>query len=578
MNQKLMNRLREQTVVICDTEGKHLGSGFFVTDKLVVTAAHCVYREKTGDLIQKFSLRRSAEIDYNGRLREFPGNVAFIEVDESFSQESRIPVGYCKNLNYGVPIDVYGYPELQPEGYSFSHKINQNFYKADETDGKSNIRPTIQCLVRNVEGALNSYEGLSGSPVVVQDCIVGMAVAQDEGGDEVNAILILDFVLIYEEFEKKQIKMREITLGRGECASNRNMPGKNSLYSQAWWIIKEPHKENKRVLISDRYSIVLATFLLGLEGGADIILASPWKCGVAEVLQTETTKYERKFPNWKGRQWIEYREGELPDWETLTAYSGVVISVSADHYNDNLVYESIIGQGRIKKDILVLWNIWSEEPQKAILQAVRASEQLDNREQKEVLTVFSSWEKEEAKPEELSHILLVHKEAYVWLEHQIWDSKDIRSFLLNLNAEETDALAWEVFQMCREGQRQNLSDLFECLWDMCSESVRKLIAFCEGGGEWANLLEVEPAVLKRWFSTVHKEECSRILPYLQKEPVLYWTAILSNPHCTGDVLWEWCVPERRALVQLVLNQGVVDCDDIELCEKARVIRKQIRPT
>ena len=227
----------------------------------------------------------------------------------------------------------------------------------------------------------------------------------------------------------------------------------------------------------------------------------------------------------------------------------------------------------MRKDVLVLWNIWSEQPEQAVLQAVRMSGRFLPDEKNDLLTVFPSWQ------DEPSHMVLVHETVSTWLDKQIWEYVDLDSLLLGLNEEEIDVLVWEIFQRHKNGQAEELRNVFDKLWDTCSESARMLIFFCEGELDLADLTEIAPPVIKRWFATVKEEDCDRILSYLREErsQILYWSAVTSNPYCTQYVLREWSVPDRRVLVQLILGQDTCLYDDVVLCEEAENIRWQIRP-
>lgn len=563
MNDKLMRRLQKQTVQICDMDGNFRGTGFFVTDKLVATVNHCIFNSN-GKIVNPIGVFKGAQMVCEGIPCGFNDEIVFIQLVEEYKQEDRIPIGYCNNLEYGDAVDVYGYPGRQLEGCPLEIKISGNLHQEENEE-----RPSIQFLVRGKEGGLDKYDGLSGSPMVVKNCIIGIAATADEGGQDTNALHFYDFSrpCIRNLFEKMDINMKEVLIARGNGEKIWNKATIMTLYRRVWWITENA---DRALMLCDQYSIVLGTLLLAVASNADIILASPWESGLAECLQEETQRYEKEIPCWKGRQWIEYEDGVAPDWEKLGEHIGVIVSVSAQNCTDILISGLLTGRRRLRGDVLVLWNIWSDQPNQSVCQAVRAAGQFEGNARKDLLTVFSSWQMEEKLP----YTFLVHETAHEWLKKQPMDELLQESFLLGLRPEETDAITWEVFQQYRENQTEAWDGILRNLWQICSNSVKMLISFCEGEGSLEDLLGVEPSAIKRWFASVKENDCGKILACLRNNRSLYWNAILINPYCTGYVLKEWC--EQRTFAQLLLEQDA-SSNDVLLQDETDVIRRQIRP-
>ena len=567
MDIRLMKKLRKQTVHIYDEKGNARGTGFFVTDNLVATVSHCIVNDD-GSVISP--VLYVGEKAYNGFPKMPVDQIAFIFLPLPCRQEDRFSIGYCSGLDIGDWVDVYGYPQRQPKGHPLDDlEITGNFLEdGDETE------PSIQCTVKNKEGALDRYEGMSGSPMVVGDCIVGIAATVDEGGGDTNALHFYDFSRpnIRNLFEAMGVNLKEVLITRRGKGENRNKATRMSLYRRAWWITESA---DRGIQLSDQYSIVLGTLLLAVTSNADIILASPWESGLAQYLQEETNKYEKEIPDWSGRRWIEYEDGAEPDWETLGEHTGVVVSVSAQDCTDVLLSGLLTGRRRLRGDVLVLWNIWSGQPGQSVRQAIHAAGQFAGNARKDLLTVFSSWQTEGRTEEKLPYTLLVQETAYGWLKKQTLDALSQESFLLGLKPEETDAAAWEAYQQYKGNPTEAWDGIVDGLCQICSDSVRALVSYCEGEGDLEDLLEAEPVVLKRWFASVKEEECEGILACLKNNRSLYWNAILINPYCTGYVLREWC--EQRAFVQLLLEQDVTGGNDVSLKDEADTIRRQIRP-
>lgn len=565
MDAKLIKRLQEQTVRICDMDENFRGTGFFVTDNLVATVRHCIL-DGSGSIINTVSLYRGSKKVYDGNLIASNDEIVFIFVVLPCEQGDRIPIGYCNNLEYGDEADVYGYPTRQPEGHPLDGiKISGNFNE----DGNEE-RPSIQLLVKGIEGGLDKYDGLSGSPMVIGNCIVGIAATADEGGQDTNALHFYDFSRPYIRnlFGRMNINMKEVLIARGNGEKNRNKATTVSLYRRAWWITENT---DMALMLCDQYSIVLRTLLLAVATNADIILASPWESGLAECLQEETQRYEREIPCWKGRRWIEYEDGVEPDWEKLGEQMGVIVSVSAQNCTDILISGLLTGRRRLRGDVLVLWNIWSDQPSQSVCQAVRAAGQFEGNARKDLLTVFSSWQIEEKPP----YTFLVQETAHEWLKKQPLDELLQESFLLGLRPEETDAITWEVFRQYKDSRTEVWDEILSNLWQICSDSVRTLISFCEGEGSLEDLLGVDPSAIKRWFVSVKEEDCKNVLACLRNNRSLYWNAILINPYCTGYVLWECC--KHGTFAQLLLEQDANSSNDVLLQDETDVIRRQIRP-
>lgn len=559
MDAKLLERIKNQTIRIYDLDHKPLGTGFFADDRVVITAGHCLQKLRKKYLKEVFLGQNGVR----GYFLACSNGIAFIYASQPSHQDDRLPLGYCEKLIYDTSLELYGYPKRAPQGYANSVKVSLKLCGTEE--------PSIQCLVRNLPGGLDEYYGLSGAPAVTEGHIVGMVAKEDEGGFEANAIHIIDFANVRDVFVSEGITLNKVHVQEQKKCG----PSRDALYGKAWWIVKKMTKQDEMITISDRYSIILATLLLGIEGKADIVLASPWEYGMAECLKEETLRYKREFPNWNGRQWIEYKSGIYPDWKTLENGLGVIVSIRAEDYKDVLLLGLLTGRRSVKNDILVVWNIWSEDPEQAVLRAVRVAEQFEPDEGKDVLTVFALW-KNERERETCTHTFLVYETARAWMESQAWRRMDWDSFLLELDAEETDVLAGIFFRYYQNKDADDARSELKSLWGMCSDSIRILSSFCGNEPDLTDLRKVEPSAMKRWFARINEKDCTRILTFLKEEgsQALYWSAIISNPYCTGYVLQE-C--GRSMLARLILNPNKGDCSDQLLYEEAENIRRQIRP-
>lgn len=567
MDGKLLDKLKKQTVKICDeSDGKKLlGTGFLVNKETVFTAEHCLYQDHNDPLhrVRLYLGDRS----YDGTVQNCTAGIALIKMSPPYAQACEIRLGYCEKLDYGSAVDFYGFPQNAPEGYELCINIGNKICR-----DQCRRTPFIRCNTSNLVGALEDYTALSGAPVVFQNHIIGMIVMEDTGNHGAYALYIQDFSDYLDEIRKAGIPMERVIL---ESRPDKYKAGAGSLYVKGWWMRKKRDSKGGRLMISDQYSVILATLLLGMRGSADIVLASPWAYGLAEYLQKETDRYEGEIHGWRGRCWTEYRNNTSPNWRMMDNFSGIVISLKAEDCNEVLLSSLLVGRRNARKDMIVLWNIWSSKPEEAVLQAVNTAEKIHYcNERKDVLTVFPSWKSEK----ENGQIFLVHETACKWLEMQSWKETEWDRILLRLNTEEIDALTWEIFQYAQKYKMDEAEEIFERLWVMCSDSIRILISLWGNRNDLASLTEVEPSAIKRWFALMQEKECDQILSVLKKmkNQSLYWSAILSNPYCTRVVLQERCSGDK-VLAGLVLDQNADFSSDIVLNEEAGNIRCQIRP-
>ena len=548
------NVIRMQTVKVCtEQETIVLGTGFFINESLVLTAAHCTKK------IENFGIQygKNNELTVKGKFYKRLGMLAFIKLDTPVSlDEMLLPLGYCEELSEGTSVYIYGYPERELSGYSKEFTISN--ISSEEK------RPTLHFYVKNMEGGLDTYELLSGSPVIYKETIIGIAMKQDKDQDEAYILSAIDFSKMKESLQEEKIPLNQVRI------QQRRSLNTGALNKKAWWLMKAERK--RETTISDRYSIILATLLLGIQERGDIILASSWKHGIEDWLEKETCYYRKMIPGWKGRKWYNF-ERDNSDWRNLENNSGVVIYIKAEEYMQ--LMESGIMEGRkvVNGNILVIWNIWSENPEVAIDQAVTMGEQCFYRNEVDVLTIFSSWKNN-------NHPFRVRGNANRWVNEGKWKEHEADSFLAKLDQEEVDVLA-ECFlrNFSRISDEKNGWDT---IYIRCSESVLALSGLngLEQLEDWLKKQEsIDSAAVKRWFSEIKEEDCRRILDFLKKEEneVLYWVIIISNPYCVRYVLKESCSLQEKKLVELILNRNKEDYSDYQQYEIAENIRYKIRP-
>nr|WP_296442215.1 serine protease [uncultured Acetatifactor sp.] len=572
MDERMKGRLKKQTVKIQDSNGMAKGSGFFVGKNKIMTAEHCIPRDEDGKYVNKIYLCTGTGQTLSSKITpEIYGGMALVLLWKDLPlEEDFFPLGYCNSLIYGDKVDIYGYPRKAPKGFPLDRiEIGEN---SKGSWAEPNM-PTLKCFVRNIVGGLDTYEGLSGSPVVFQGHIVGMVAKEDEGGTEANAIHLLDFSL-YRDLLSENLTLAEV------IRQERKKLDRTALYSQAWWL-RRPYDKKPVPIAADRYSIVLASMLLGMEGNANVILASPWEGGLAEVLQGETNHYQDTLPKWRGRQWSEYDDGALPDWPRLADKAGVVIDIPAKEPCGNLILQALTGRKGGRKDILLLFNIFSLDAREANARALEEAKVIEAHEGYDLLTVSPA--SGTSDEEDISTIVATHDAAKAWLEEKgpeffcdgmggtinpvLWESLDIDGI---------NALAWEISLLYQDGLREEWAEAFHCFWWECSDSMRELMTYAWEGRERPDFAVLDLWDLRRWFRTLNRKGCEEALCSLRTDRAMYWTAILSNPYCTEYVLQELCEPEKALIAEMVLDQQPVACSDVALKDSGEFLRKQIR--
>lgn len=552
--------IRMQTVKVCtEQETTVLGTGFFVNEGLVLTAAHCtkkIENEVVVEEVENFAIQygRNNELMVKGKFYKRLGMIAFIKLDTSVKlDEMLLPLGYCEELSAGISVYIYGYPEREPSGYSKEFTISN--ISSDEK------RPTLHFYVKNMEGGLDTYELLSGSPVIYKETIIGIAMKQDNDNAEAYILSAMDFSKMKKTFWEEKLPLNQVRI---QQKGSLNI---GALNKKAWWLMKA--EGTNEITISDRYFITLATLLLGIQGKGDIILASSWKDGLKDWLESETCHYRELIPKWKGRQWYNFGQ-DISDWRGLENNSGVIIYIKAEEYRQLMELGVMEGRKATNENILVIWNIWSENPEAAIDQAVEMGEQYFFKNEVEVLTIFSSWKNN-------NHPFRVRETANMWVRSEAWKEKEANSFLSKLDEEEVDVLA-ECF-LQNFPQRSDLKNGWNTIYERCSDSVVTLNGLEHREDQFGELDGIEPVAVKRWFSGIKAEDCHRILNFLKKEEneALYWVIVISNSYCVKDVLEESCCLETQKLVELILNRNKEDYSDYQQYEVAEDIRYKIRP-
>lgn len=153
-----------------------IGTGFLVTNDLFITAKHNVHQNRSGKPSEKkiTIIFAGKEIKgetlnlieaYNERI-----DIVFIKLDEPIYDLDFTKVIKSCNSFKNYEFKSYGYPKEKLEGYYLEGSVLSDDKIDDSMDISLNMKE---------EYFLSSYQGLSGSPICVNDFIVGIIIAQE---------------------------------------------------------------------------------------------------------------------------------------------------------------------------------------------------------------------------------------------------------------------------------------------------------------------------------------------------------------------------------------------------------------
>lgn len=155
---------------------KIIGTGFLLTNDLFVTARHNIHKNRIGKPLEK-------EITIIFGRKEVKGNtlnlietynlgidVVFVKLDEPIYDLDFTKVIKPSSSFKSHEFKSYGYPKEKTDGYYLEGTVFSDENSEHDEDIFLNVRE---------EYFLSSYRGLSGSPICVNDFIVGIIIVQE---------------------------------------------------------------------------------------------------------------------------------------------------------------------------------------------------------------------------------------------------------------------------------------------------------------------------------------------------------------------------------------------------------------
>jgi V8-like Glu-specific endopeptidase len=183
-------------------DGKVKGTGFLVNNEYFVTAKHNVVKPLEEAIEKEILINFKCWGKYTGKTinlkkaHERKIDCVIIKLDEEI-----FDADFTQVINVNTSINdfnfkVYGYPKEQVEGLFLKGTIISHLKQKSK-----NIDYVLQV---DKEDNLQSYKGLSGSPITVNDFIVGILIQQDTNVklSGISFNLINDILLLCIEYHR----------------------------------------------------------------------------------------------------------------------------------------------------------------------------------------------------------------------------------------------------------------------------------------------------------------------------------------------------------------------------------------
>lgn len=226
VNESAVNKIKKLVVSVqtFDERGKgiRIGTGMFLDFNHIITANHVV-REATepGCLIKVVynksgqTITADAEVIYQSP--RYDANILRIGADilnEDVEFVGMVPNSFRKReFSYSS----YGFPNVKPEGH---------YQKGIILDESIDANKQLLIDVSLGEGKLNDYRGFSGSPVICNGQLIGIAIEQSVGLNAAQSIKVLDANTFVEILEKKWISKDDFI---EEILENYRLKAKNEV-------------------------------------------------------------------------------------------------------------------------------------------------------------------------------------------------------------------------------------------------------------------------------------------------------------------------------------------------------------
>lgn len=201
---------------------KIVGTGFLVTKDLFITARHNIHQNSSGIPEEKEITIKIKEKEVNGitlNIKETYDkeiDVVFIKLNDPIDEINFSKIIKSSKSFREYKFKSYGYPKEKEEGYFLEGKI-----LSDENVDENNLD-----IYLNVdrEYLLEGYSGFSGAPILINNFIVGVLIAQESE----EKLFGISFKLIREKlkssfdsiFSLEEKELRKVFLEDGKINYN----------------------------------------------------------------------------------------------------------------------------------------------------------------------------------------------------------------------------------------------------------------------------------------------------------------------------------------------------------------------
>ena len=193
-------------------KNKVVGTGFLITPNLFITARHNVHNNIDGEPDEKEIFINLAKIgNIKGKTINLKNSylkrmdIVAIKLENSITNIKLTKFFKLKNSSKNYMFQTYGYPKEKPEGFYIEGVvISDTINSIENNDYELKIEESYY---------LQSYKGLSGAPILIDNFIVGIIVAEEteENLHGISFKLIDSFLKETNNEENILIEERELT-------------------------------------------------------------------------------------------------------------------------------------------------------------------------------------------------------------------------------------------------------------------------------------------------------------------------------------------------------------------------------
>ena len=196
--------------------GNEKGTAFLIGEDIAITMSHCLIKAlgqtENAEIMLTFkNISGETDLKVNASIQESKSgsNTISILKLERKVQAEYLKLAYCeKPLPRDTEVLIYGYPATNREGgYPVNLTVNDQLVKNEPYDYDVALQPSPG-------SRLNDYSGMSGSPVMWENCVVGILAAEtvevQNGGKNVVDVKAISNRRLLEAFKEFGIDVEKM--------------------------------------------------------------------------------------------------------------------------------------------------------------------------------------------------------------------------------------------------------------------------------------------------------------------------------------------------------------------------------